>query len=236
MGTGTEVNNENTFILGHRGFKGPLENTLPAFRRALGYADGVEFDVRVTCDGKLIAHHDGTFASGGRVFRIGEVSLSKLRKLHPLGPLVPEVSEVLSLDASLFNADVKELGAVEPLLALVERKKALGRTVFSADKERIAEALLGECPDCRVGFSITGFSSLSGLLRLKGLYSVHVPLDVVSYIGYRPFITLLRVLRRRKLRVYLWNYRMDELLWVPRLIHLADVVISDDPARLGKVF
>ncbi len=236
MGIGTEMNNEDIFMLGHRGFKGPMGNTLPAFRRALRYADGVEFDVRVTGDGKLIAHHDGTFTSGGRVFRIGEVSLSRLRKLHPIGPIVPEIFEVLSLDAPLFNADIKELRAVEPLLALAERMKALDKTVFSTDDVHIAEALLGECPGCRVGFSITGFSSISRLLRLRGLYSVHVPIDVVSYIGYRPFITFLRAFRRRKLRVYLWNYRMDELFWVPRLARLVDVVISDDPARLGKVF
>lgn len=213
-----------------------MENTIPAFRRALRYADGVEFDVRLTADGGLVAHHDETFVAGGRTFRIDEVGLSLLRKLHPLGPLVPEVSRVLSLDATLFNADVKEPGAVEPLLALVERRKLLGKTVFSADDRHIAETLLRECPDCRVGFSITGFSSISGLLRLKGLYSVHVPIDVVSYIGYGPFISLLHTLRRKRLRVYLWNYRMNELLWVPRLIHLVDAVISDDPARLGKVF
>ncbi len=236
MKIGTEVNNENIFILGHRGLRGPLENTMPAFRRALKYADGVEFDVRVTGDGKLIVHHDGAFVSKGRMFRIDDVSLSRLRKLHPLGPLIPKVSKVLSFNRAFFNADVKEMGAVEPLIKLVERKKALNRTVFSADKVNIAKLLLKECPDCRVGVSIIGFHSIIELLRSRGFYSAHIPIDAIAYIGYRPLATLIRTLRRRGLRIYLWNYRMDELFWVPRLVPSADAIISNDPARLGKVF
>ena len=232
----TEVDSEDIPVLGHRGFRGSLENTMPAFRRALRYANGIEFDVRTTKDGKLVAHHDGTFKSEEGAFRVNEVSLPMLRKLHPLGPLVPEVSEVLSLDAALLNADVKEREVVEPLVNIIERRKAIERTIFSADEPETVTTLLRECPDCRVGLSIVDYRSMAWLFKTGGLYSVHVPIDVVSYIGYRPFITLLRVLRRRKLRVYLWNYRMDELLWVPRLIHLVDAVISDDPARLRKVF
>ena len=236
MRTGTEVDSENILILGHRGFRGALENTMPAFRRALRYADGVEFDVRTTRDGKLIVHHDGAFASDEGVFRIKEVSLSMLMKLHPLGPLIPKVSEVMSLNAAIFNADVKEREAVEPLIGIAERMKAIERTVFSADEPGTLTALVRECPDCRTGLSIVRPRSIAWLSEIGGLYSVHVPIDIVSYAGYRPFTVFLRVLRRRGLRIYLWNYRMDELFWVPRLVHLVDAVISDDPARLRKVF
>ncbi len=236
MKIGTEMNNEDIFILGHRGFRGPLENTLPAFRRALKYANGIEFDVRVTKDGKLVVHHDRAFNAGGKRFRIGNVSLSLLRKLHPLGPLIPKVSEVLSLNATLFNADVKEAGAIEPLIKLVERKKALDKTIFSADKVSISKLLLKECPDCKIGVSILGLRPIIELLRSRGFYSAHVPIDAIAYIGYRPLATLIRTLRRRGLRIYLWNYSMDELFWIPRLIPSVDVIISNDPAKLGKVF
>ncbi len=231
----TKMNNENTIILGHRGMKGPLENTLPAFMRALRYADGIEFDVRITGDRKLIVHHDGTFISDDGQYTIMKMSLSELRRKHPLGPLIPEVSKVLELPG-IFNADVKETSVIEPLLGLVERKKAMDRVVFSSDNPDVVRALLRECPDCRVGLSIVGYSSVAWIPRLKGIYSLHVPIDAISYIGEVLFKALLRTLRKRGLRVYLWNYHMDELFWVPRLIHLVDVLISDDPARLGKVF
>jgi len=231
------VDSEKVFILGHRGVKGPLENTLPAFRRALRYADGIEFDVRLTRDGKLITHHDPGFYANGSFHPVGELSLGELRRLHPRGRLIPTVDRVLSeFRKAIFNADVKEVRAVEPLLRAVESSGLLDRTVFSSENPRIVEALLQECPDCMVGFSITGYGAVFRIPKFRGLYSVHVPVDAVSYVGYHTLLTLLRALRKRGLRVYLWNYRMNELEWLPRLWHVANALISDDPARVKKSF
>ncbi|NJE60755.1 hypothetical protein [Thermococcus sp. 21S7] len=156
---------------------------------------------------------------------------------QPLGRLVPTVEEVLrSFQDVLLNADVKEIEAVEGTLKLVERRGVLENTVFSAENPDIVKAIMRECPECKVGFSIVGYSSVFWIPRLRGMGSIHVPIDAVSYIGYRPLVILLRTLRRRGLKVYLWNYRMNELAWVPRLLPLADAVISDDPARLRKGF
>jgi glycerophosphoryl diester phosphodiesterase len=224
-------------VLGHRGFRGRLENTLPAFRRALKYADGIEFDIRLTGDGKLVIHHDDSFYADGSRYRLRALSLGELWKLHPLGRLVPTVEEVLrSFPNVLLNADVKETEAVERILKLVEEHGALENTVFSSENPEIVKAIMRECPECRVGLSIVGYSSVPWIPRLRGMSSIHVPIDAVSYIGYRPLVVLLRTLRRRGLKVYIWNYRMNELAWVPRLLPLADAVISDDPARLRKGF
>ncbi|NJE84787.1 glycerophosphodiester phosphodiesterase [Thermococcus sp. CX2] len=224
-------------ILGHRGFRGRLENTLPAFRRVLRYADGIEFDVRVTGDGKLVTHHDRGFQADGSYHYLRELSLRELRRLHPNGKLIPTVGSVFKKFRDVpLNADVKEIEAVEDVVTLAERFGVLENTVFSTESREIAGRLMKECPSCRVGFSIVGYSSIGHLARLRGLYSIHVPVDAVGYIGYRNLITLLMTLRKRRLRVYLWNYQMDELLWVPRLKSLVDVIISDDPAKLRKVF
>ncbi|WP_258084766.1 glycerophosphodiester phosphodiesterase family protein [Thermococcus thermotolerans] len=224
-------------ILGHRGFRGRLENTLPAFRRALRYADGIEFDVRLTGDGKLVVHHDDSFYANGSRYRLKALTLRELRRLHPLGKLVPTVEEVLrSFPEALLNVDVKEMDAVNGITKLLERYRATENTVFSSENPAVVRAILMECPECRVGLSIVGYSSVPWISRLRGITSVHVPIDAVSYIGYRPLVVLLRSLRRRGLKVYLWNYRMDERVWVPRLLSLVDVIISDNPARLRKSF
>ena len=49
-----------TLIIGHRGASADFpENTIAAFRGASDQgADGVELDVRQTCDGALVVHHD----------------------------------------------------------------------------------------------------------------------------------------------------------------------------------
>ncbi len=231
------MDSEKLFILGHRGFRGELENTIPAFRRALRYADGVEFDVRMTADGKLVVHHDEGFRSGGRTYRLRNLTLAELRRLHPLGKMIPTVDGVVrSFPSAVFDVDVKEAETSEGVVRTLERAGAVERAIFSADSPEIILSLLRECPDCRVGFSIVGYSSIPWIPRLKGLHSLHVPIDAVSYIGYNAVVSLMRVLRKRGLRIYLWNYEMDELSWVPRFLPFVDAVISDDPARLRKVF
>lgn len=51
-------------VIGHRGHPvGVTENTLASYRKALrAGADGVELDVRVTADGKLVVMHDDSLA------------------------------------------------------------------------------------------------------------------------------------------------------------------------------
>ncbi|WP_457751281.1 glycerophosphodiester phosphodiesterase family protein [Thermococcus sp.] len=224
-------------LIGHRGFRGPLENTVPAFRRAMKYGMGIEFDVRVTGDGKLVIHHDEGFSLDGNFFRLNELDLREIRRLHPLGKLVTTPKAVFKeFRDAIFDVDVKEPEAVGGILDVIDRMDSHNSLVLSSDDPSIIKTLTREAPDIRVGFSIVGYSSILNLPSLRGLYSIHVPIDVVGYIGRRGFEVLLETFRRRGLRIYLWNYQMNEMVWVPRMAPLVDVVISDDPARLRKVF
>jgi len=214
-------------LIGHRGFRGELENTLPAFRRALRYADGLEFDVWSTGDGRIVITHDGT---AGRA----PVKSLTLREVIRRGRRIPTLERVLREFGNAFmNVDVKDVHAVEGSIALVERFGA--DAVFSTDDTKILHVIRRECPDCKVGFSITRYRGALALPSLKGIYSLHVPIDAVSHVGFRNLAMILRTARKRGLRIFLWNYRMDELTWVPRFLPFVDAVISDNPARMRKV-
>jgi len=228
----TVSDNEKIFILGHRGIRGGLENTVPAFRRALRYADGVEVDVRLTGDGKLVILHDGRFKANGRSYSVKKLTYRELVRLHPRGRLIPRLEDVLRLKPRVINADLKDIDALELLLNSLETRGFLERTVISTDNPEWVELTLKECPDCRVGLSITGSRTLFKSLT-AGPSSIHVPLDLIRYIGLRSFKALLNFYRRR-MEVWLWNYRMNELEWLPLVLALANAVISDDPARLKR--
>lgn len=213
-------------ILGHRGLKGKIENTLPAFRRALKYADGIELDVWRTLDGKIIVSHNGHIDGT----RVGNLTLRdvKLRtgNVLTLKRVLGEFRE------SFFNIDIKDVDAVEDSIKLAEEFKV--EAVFSSDRTDVVQSLLRECPNCRVGFSITRYSSLLALPSFRDIYSLHVPMDTVSYVGFRNVVSLMKFFRKRGLKLFLWNYEMEELVWVPKFIPFIDAVISDDPARLRK--
>jgi glycerophosphoryl diester phosphodiesterase len=214
-------------LIGHRGFRGGIENTVPAFRRALRYADGIEFDVWKTGDGKIVITHDGVV--DGLPLRA-----LTLREVRRRNGKIPTFKQVLREFKGVFmDVDVKDVEAVEGSVKLVERFGV--DAVFSADDRRIFCAIRRECPDCKVGFSITSYRGALGLSSMRGLYSLHVPIDAISYVGFRNMTAILRTVRKKGLKVFLWNYQMDELTWVPRFLPFVDAVISDNPALMRKV-
>jgi glycerophosphoryl diester phosphodiesterase len=72
------------------------ENTLPAFESAIACgADGIEFDVHQTLDGRLIVHHFYTLGSTDNgVGLVHEKSLSELKALDSGGWFSPQFSGI----------------------------------------------------------------------------------------------------------------------------------------------
>lgn len=103
------MNKEELYKLGlaeryaHRGYyKKPEipENSLPAFRRAIEYGLGSEFDVHLIADGSLVIFHDEfLFRETGAPGEIEDYDLEELRKLRLEGSdePIPTFDEVLDL-------------------------------------------------------------------------------------------------------------------------------------------
>ena len=88
-------------VLAHRGGTGPWrENTLEAFVGALARgADGVEFDVRRSRDGRLVVHHDADIPGVGAIHALDRGDLP---------PWVPTLEEALGACAgAAVNVEVK---------------------------------------------------------------------------------------------------------------------------------
>jgi glycerophosphoryl diester phosphodiesterase len=71
-------------IIGHRGASAVApENTLAAFSRAMGDgADGIEFDVRLSCDRVPVVIHDATLKRTGLIDRlVGELTSLELQQI-----------------------------------------------------------------------------------------------------------------------------------------------------------
>lgn len=136
--------------MAHRGFTdGSLapENSLPAFAAAvdLGYRY-VETDVHATSDGTLIAFHDDRLdrvTDRGGV--VSELPWREVRRARIAG-----TAEIPTLDAVFeswphlrVNIDCKVAGAVEPLVAAIERHRAHDRVCVAAFSDARRRAVLG---------------------------------------------------------------------------------------------
>jgi glycerophosphoryl diester phosphodiesterase len=90
-----------TDVIAHRGAAGAArENTLAAFLAAReAGADGVEFDVRSTLDGRLVVHHDPVLADG---------TVLGVTRSSDLPSYVPSLDEALDACAGLItNVELK---------------------------------------------------------------------------------------------------------------------------------
>lgn len=144
----------NNLFCAHRGVSALMpENTLPAFAAALALgADEIEFDVRMTRDGKMVVSHDGTLEriSDGKG-NVSDHTLAELRQLNiglKHGWQTPfctpeEVFEQLA-NRLTFNIHIKEHGEdgalVKGLAELAHKYDCENRIYIAASPEQLAWA------------------------------------------------------------------------------------------------
>lgn len=130
-------------IYAHRGYSANYpENTLSAFEAALPYVDGIELDVQLSKDGRLVVIHDETVdrTTDGEGW-VKDMTLQQLRSLKVDGyERIPTLEEVLSLIKSsdvTMNVELKtdefDYPGIERLAWLaVEDFRLTDRVVFSS--------------------------------------------------------------------------------------------------------
>jgi len=151
-------------VIGHRGASADApENTMSAFVRALDLgADGFEFDVQLTSDGRAVVVHDAmldrTTTGNGPVF---EASFDEVRDLDAGswfasefdGERVPALNEVLSLPASVFELEIKTQGraVLDAVLEAVDRAGVFERVKFTGWDHALLARLKAEHPQATIG-------------------------------------------------------------------------------------
>lgn len=158
-----------TYIVAHRGasFHAP-ENTISAFRKAIELgADGIETDVQVTLDHKLVIHHnysvDGTTKATGR---IADMTLKELKtldvgshkSLEYAGERIATLEECLDTVGSmkLVNVELKapldrSFPYVEAVVEAVKSHDMVHNTVISAFDHSLLRRVKELCPQLRTG-------------------------------------------------------------------------------------
>ena len=136
-------------IIAHRGASREcLENTLPAFRRAIDLgADAVELDVHVTADGSVIVHHDPVIRTSSAPPDLAGLPIASLTTAQAAslqlsdGGAVPTLAEVAALLAGRLTlyCELKGAGSARPALDVL-RRSGVSCAVHAFDHRLIADA------------------------------------------------------------------------------------------------
>src|SRR4051812_643768 len=208
-------------VVAHRGASADaIDNSHDAFVRAIeDGADMIEFDVRGTADGRLIAFHDE--AVGGR--RLAELTYEEIAELTGHRP--PLVEEVVALAARRrigLDIEFKEDHGVAEVLGAVDDVAPLLVTSFLPEVVREARALR---PDVAAGLLLEGAGASEIVAGARAVGATAVALDEAAARAG------LQEAARAGLEVYVWT--VDEPAALREWLAHPDAsgVITNVPAR-----
>jgi glycerophosphoryl diester phosphodiesterase len=240
------LDHDGPIAFAHRGGAASgYENSLAAFTRAvdLGYRY-LETDVHATSDGVLLAFHDRSLDrvthAVGRVARLpwDTVSRARIGGQEP----IPLLEDLLgSWQDIRLNIDVKERGAVGPLVEAIRRTSSLDRVcVASFSERRLAAVRRGLGPGLCTALSTRGVLRL----RVGAVARVLSPLaprgipcaQVPDRFGPLRVVTprLVDLAHERGQRVHVWT--VDDAGEMRRLLDLGvDGIMTDQLETLRDV-
>jgi glycerophosphoryl diester phosphodiesterase len=145
--------------IAHRGDRSAhRENTMASFDSAIGKgANALEFDLRLTRDGRIVVLHDSTLDRlWGVPAEVADLSFDEVVAAGRDGFAIPAFEEVLAtFRDAMFLVDLKTDEVIAPALRELRRHgDALDRAIFVAAREGGLAALLrlrGAEPDALIG-------------------------------------------------------------------------------------
>lgn len=236
-------------IFAHRGASAHApENTIAAFELALTQqADGIELDVKLTSDGKVIVHHDPTLnrTTNGQG-RLKDMSLAELKNLDAgaffsdqfRGEKIPSLDEVFEavgkrtfINVELTNYNTPRDELVETVCMVVKKHQLQKRVMFSSFFGSNLSKARSYLPDVP-----RGLLAFNGLL---GAWARSFGFVFGKYQALHPYLKdmsqqeVLRV-HRLKRRVHVWTVNAEEDM--RRLFGWGvDAIFTDDPQLAVKV-
>jgi len=129
-------------IIGHRGAAGLApENSLAAIRAAIAAGvDAIEFDIRVTSDGKLVLSHDAsTMRTHGVNKKVKETHSKEIQKIRSdVGTEVPTLQQAVeAAKGTPLLIEGKSSGWAEPLAEYLNAHEKLKASVLSFNHQEL---------------------------------------------------------------------------------------------------
>ena len=239
---------KKTFVWAHRGASGYApENTLAAFRLAADFkADGIELDVQMTKDGRLVVIHDETL---GRVSEekgwVKDYTYEELRKINvnrhfpefgtQTVPSLEEVYELIKPTNLTVNVELKT-GVVfypeieEKVLELTEKMQMQQRVIYSSFNHYTIRKIRRLCPD-----AVTGMLYQDGLIRPVDYARTIVQADAVHPAVYNvQYPEFFEECRKYGLKIHVWTVNEEKYM---RLLceRETDAMITNDPKLARRV-
>lgn len=215
------------------------DSSIAVYRHALETgADYIEFDVRRTADGELVAFHDGHTSQGDLL-----ATISYRRLCDLVGYEVPKVAEVMTLikGRAKGHLDLKDMGGEDEIVQLALEILGPGEFIVTTLEDASVRAIRSQPRFADIPVALSLGRDMKGSSRLAWLrtrISELLPLRRLQACGANwvaaehrlALAGVRRQCRRHHLGIMVWtvNNEREMRYWLTG--HRADVLITDRPA------
>lgn len=235
--------NHHPLNIAHRGASAmEPENTIRAFQRAYDDgADGIELDVFLTSDKKIVVTHDqDTARLTGQKFNVRKTSLKTLRTLnYGKGSVIPTLSEVFEEflpKFSVINVEIKSTGfktdGIEAKVThWIQKMNAVSQILVSSFNPLNLARCKNILPQLRIGYLIEPKIKLTKF-HMRNIKWLQPDTLNLHHSLYEHKST--RILFDLGLPIWIWGVTTEKQFreWIERG---AQAIINDTPNQLTRL-
>lgn len=205
-----------TLFLSHRGESDDAaENTLAAFALAMERdSDGVELDIRMTSDKKIVCVHDPSLERvAGKDIEIAGHTYLELYEIHPV-PLLSEVLDVI-IPGKFIQIELKgKPFELTELRQLADKHLALGKLIglssFEIETLELANEIFPDISRVLLIDLVKHFGKFPSVDEVAEFCSQHKFSGISFKVDFRADKFFVDALRAKGLRVVAWGINTDE--------------------------
>ncbi len=228
------------YVFGHRGASGyEIENTLSAFKKAVSMGAGIESDVQLTKDNKLICFHDPFFIIGFNSYVVSKMTLKEIKSIKFADnrkiPLLNEVYENFKEESNTirYSFDIANRKAGIELLNMSNNFSLLNNIEITDRRLLVLSLLRKENNYSKLVYTLPeNINQISDkTINLERLRNLNI--DVINVRCRRKIEKLFESIVDNGLKCYIWGVNTKEnMKRVIKMRHndeIASAIYTDYP-------
>jgi len=169
------------YVFGHRGASGyEVENTILAFEKAVSFGAGIESDIRMTRDNKLICFHDPQFKVRKKKYHVNKLAYEEIKLvIFENGREIPLLEDVFQIFSNCsenlrYSLDIANLQVGLEVIGLAKKFSILKRIEITDRRLSVLLKLRNENNQIRLIYTLaeiikTLTNEYSSINKLKNI-------------------------------------------------------------------
>ncbi len=206
---------EEHYIFGHRGAMGYcIENTIPCFRKAVQMGAGIETDLRMTRDKKIICFHDPHVKINTSNLNISKLTLQEIKNLpfkdDRIIPTLEEVFEEFRIfnNNLYFSFDISDRHVGKKAIELAKKFSLIENILITDQRLSVLAWLRKIFPDISLVHTLPFFIKKINLnnVNIKKLKKINVlAVNIKNNIYVRENF---KILTKHHFNVFVWDVNL----------------------------